>query len=67
MHLALWYGVLVCHQLVGGVYGGLSDSGLFDFRKLGPVSFHVVGESPCFFLYSVVMSYVNCGDDGQVV
>ena len=24
----------------------------------------VVGESPLVLLYSVVMSYVNCGDDG---
>ena len=50
---------------VGG-YGGLSESGLCVFRKLCPVSFLVVGESPfCYSLYS--WSYVNCGDDGQVV
>ena len=55
MHLALWYGVLVCHQYdvyknyVGSVYvgeyGGLSKSGLCVFRELCPVSFLVVGES----------------------
>ena len=43
MHLALWYGVLVCHQYdvcenyVGSVYvggyGGLSESGLCVFCK----------------------------------
>ena len=60
MHLALWYVVLVCHQYdvckiyVGSVYvggfGGLVDSGLCVFRELGPVSFHVVGESPSVLL-----------------
>ena len=77
MHLALWYVVLVCHQYdvcensvgrvyVGG-YGCLSESGHCVFRELCPVSFLVVGESPSVLLYAVVMSYVNCGDDGQVV
>ena len=53
MHLALWYGVLVFHQYenyVGIVHveghGGLSESGLYVFRELGPVSFLIVGESP---------------------
>ena len=56
MHLALWYGVLVCHQYyvcksyvgcvyVGG-YGGLSESGLYVLRELCTVCFLVVGESP---------------------
>ena len=54
MHLSLWYVVLVCHQYdvcensVGSVYiggyGGLSESGLYGFRELCPVSFLVVGE-----------------------
>ena len=54
MHLALWYGVLVCDQYevcknygsvyVGG-YGGLSESGLCVFCELCPVTFLVVGES----------------------
>ena len=48
---------------VGG-YGGLSESGVCVFRELCPVSFLVVGESPSVLLSSVVMSYVNCGDDG---
>ena len=66
--------MLVCHQYdvyknyVGSVYVGgygcLSESGLFVFRELCPVSFLVVGESPSVLLYSVAMSYVNCGDDG---
>ena len=48
---------------VGG-YGGLSERGFCVFRELYPVSFLVVGESPSVLLYSVVMLYVNCGDDG---
>ena len=77
MHLALWYVVLVCHKYevcknyVGSVYvggyGGLSKSGFCVFRELCRVSFLVVGESPSVLLLSVVMSYVNCGDDGYVV
>ena len=74
MHLALWYVVLVCHQYdvwekydvsvyVGG-YGGLSENGLCVFSKSCPVCFLVVGESPSVLLYSVVMSYINCGDYG---
>ena len=57
MHLALWYVVLVCHQYenyVGSVYiggyGGLSESGLYVFRELCPVSFLVVGECPSVLL-----------------
>ena len=73
MHLSLWYVVLVCHQYdvcensVGSVYiggyGGLSESGLCVFRELCPVRFLVVGECPSVLL-SIVMSYVNRGDDG---
>ena len=48
---------------VGG-YGGLSESGLCVFRELCPVSFLAVGDSPSVLLLSVVISYVNCGDDG---
>ena len=47
---------------VGG-YGGLSENGLCDFRKLCPVSFLVVSKGPSILLQSVVMSYVDCGDD----
>ena len=55
MHLALWYGVLVCHQYdckndVGSVYVDLSESGLCVFRELCPVSFLVVGEGPSVLL-----------------
>ena len=56
----------VCSVYVGG-YGGPSESRLCVFRKLCPVSFLVVGESPSVLLYAVVKSYVNCGDDGQDV
>ena len=60
MHFSLWYVVLVCHQYdvcenyvgivyVGG-YGGLSESGLFVFRELCPVSFVVVVQCPSVVL-----------------
>ena len=48
---------------VNSVYVGLSESGLCVFRELCPVSFLVVSERPSVLL-SVVVSYVNCGDDG---
>ena len=74
MHLTLWYVLLVCHQYdvcensVGSVYvggyGGLSESGLCVFCKSCPVCFLVVGKGPSVLLYSVVMSYVNCGNHG---
>ena len=58
----------VCENSVGSVYiggcGGLSESGPCVFSELCPVSFLVVGECPSVLLKSVVMSYVNCGDDG---
>ena len=60
--------MLVCHQYdvcenyVGSVYiggyGGLSESRLCVFRKLGPVSFLVVGECSSVLLESVVMLIV---------
>ena len=56
MHLALWYGELVCHQYdvckdyVGSVYVGgygcMSKSELCVLRELCTVGFLVVGESP---------------------
>ena len=55
MHLALLYGVPVCHQYdvcknyVGSVHirgcGGLSQRGLCVFRELCPVDVLVVGEN----------------------
>ena len=48
---------------VGG-YGGLRESGLCVFRELCPVSFLILGEHPSVLLLSVVVSYVNCSDDG---
>ena len=72
--LPFWYVVLVCHQYdvcknyVGSVYVGgcgcLSESRFCVYRELRPVSFLVVGESLSVMLWSVVMSYVKCGDDG---
>ena len=48
---------------VGG-YCGLSESGLCVFRELCPVSsFLVVCKCSSVLLQSIVMSYVNCGDD----
>ena len=74
MHLSLCYVVLVCHQYdvyenyVGSVYvggyGGLSESGFCIFCKFYPACFLVVGNGPSVLLYSVVMSYVNCGNYG---
>ena len=71
MHLTIWYIVFVCYQndvcknyigsaCVGG-YCGLGKSGLCVFAKLCPVSFLVVCK--CFFLKSIYISYVDCGDD----
>ena len=50
-----------------GWYCGLSKSGLCVFRKLCLVSFLVVGESPSVLLWSIVVSYVNCGDGLMIV
>ena len=59
----------VCRDSVGSVYvGGYCsprESGLCAFRELCPVRFLVVGESPSVLLLSVIMSYVNCGDEGS--
>ena len=65
--------MFVCHQndvcedsgsvSVGG-YCGLSESKLCVFGKLCPVGFLVVGECSPVLLQPVVMSYVDCGDDG---
>ena len=54
----------VCTHTVGSVYGGLSESGLCVFRELCQISFLLVGERPSGLLSSIVMSYVNYGDDG---
>ena len=70
MHLFFWYVRLVYHQYnvcknyVGTGYGGLSESRLCVFHELCLVSFLVVGECLWVLLWSVVMLYVNCGDDG---
>ena len=65
MHLALWYVVLVCHQYdvlknyVGSVYiGGQSESGLYVFRELCPISFLVVGE--CMSCGMFVVCCMQC-------
>ena len=52
MHISLCYDV--CKNYVGSVYvggdGGLSESGLYVFRELCPVSFLVVSEYPSVLL-----------------
>ena len=66
--------MFVCHQndvcedsigrvYVGG-YCGLTESEVCVFGKLCPVVFLVVCECSSVLLQSVVMSYVDCGDDG---
>ena len=71
MHLTLWYIVFICHQndiyenyigsvYVGG-YCGLSQSGLCVFGK---VSSRLSCSLSMFVGFVVVMSYVECGDDG---
>ena len=69
MHISLWYVVRVCHQYdvcehYAGGHRGLSESRLCVFRELCPVSIIVVGDCPSISLCSVVMSYVDSGDDG---
>ena len=77
MHLSPWYAGPVCHQYdvceksVSSVYigghGGLSERGLYVFRKLCPASLPAVGECPSAMLQPALMSYVDCGHDGQVI
>ena len=67
--------MFVCHQddvygdAISSVYVGgccsMSGRGLYVFGKLCPVGFLVFCE--CSLLQSIVMSYVDCGDDGWVV
>ena len=58
----------VCEDYIGSIYVGgycgLSESELCVFGKLCPVGFLVVCECSSVLLQSVVMSYVDCGDDG---
>ena len=58
----------VCEDFIGSVYVvgfyGLSESKLCVLGKLCPVGFLVVCECSSVLLQSVVMSYVDCGDDG---
>ena len=62
--------MLVCHHYdvgenyVGSVYiGGYCGLAKAEL-ELCPVIFLVVCECPSVLLLIVVMSYVNCGDDG---
>ena len=48
---------------IGG-YCGLTKNELCVFGKLCPVGFLVVCVCSSVLLQSVVMSYVDCGDDG---
>ena len=50
-----------------GRHRGLSESGICVFGKMYPVGFLVVCKCWSVLLQSVVMSYVDCGDDGYVV
>ena len=45
-------------------YCGLSESGLCVGDKLYPVSFLVVCKRSSGLLPSIIMSYIDCGDDG---
>ena len=74
MQLTFWYIVFVCHKddvcensidsvHVGG-YCGPSESELCVFGQLCPVGFLVVCKYSSILLQSVVMSYVDCDDDG---
>ena len=58
----------VCEDSIGSVYVGgycgLSESELCVFGKLCPVGFLVVCECSLVLLQPVVMSSVDCGDDG---
>ena len=47
-------------------YCGPSENDLCVFSKLCPVGFLVVCECSSVLLQSVVMSYVDCGDDRYV-
>ena len=53
--------MFVCHQnyYIGSVYVGAKAV----FCKLCPVGFLVVYECSSVLLQSIVMSYVDCGDD----
>ena len=74
MHLSLWYIVFVCHQndtcenAIGSVYVGrkcgMIKCRLCVFGKLCPVDFLVTSKCSLVLLQSIVMSYVECGDDG---
>ena len=41
----------------------MSESGLCVFGKLCPVGFLVVCKCSSVLLQSIVMSYIDCGDD----
>ena len=57
-----------CENYIGSVYVGgynsMSESGLCVFGKLCPVGVLVVCKCSSVLLYSVVISYVDYGDDG---
>ena len=54
-----------CEDSIGSVYVGGSESELCVFGKLCTVRFLEVCEcSSVLLLKSVVISYVDCGDDG---
>ena len=53
----------MCENSVGSVYVG-GYCGLSKSGKLRPVGFLVVCKCSSVLWWSVVMSYVDCGDDG---
>ena len=57
----------VCKNYIGSVYVGgycgLSENELCVCGKLGPVGFFVVCKWSSVLSQSIVMAYVDCGDD----
>ena len=74
MHPALWHIGFVFHQhdvcenyfvsVYGGGYYGMSQGGPCVLYKLCLVGFLAVCKCSSVLLQSIVMSYVDCGDDG---
>ena len=66
--------MFVCHQddacddSIGSVYVsgycGLSESRVYVLGKLCPVGFPVICKCSSVLFQSIVMSFVDCGDDG---
>ena len=63
----VYHQIDVCEHYIGSVhvggYCGLSESGLCVFGKLCLVGFLVVCKYSAVLVQSIVMSYIDCGDD----